>query len=232
MSHELPRRAFLPVIHVQNHAQALRNIAIAFDNGAHGVFLINHDISAERLLAIYHSMRTLFPNQWIGLNCLDLGPERMLTIVPPDVSGIWVDSVNIHLRDPDPVRSARRYHEIRKEPNHRWKGLFFGGVAFKGQPDSGDAAEEARLAAPFVDVVTTSGPATGSAPSVTKIRTMREATPPQKPLAIASGMTPKNVGKFYAFANYFLVASGISHSHTELNPTLVRAFADVFEPKD
>lgn len=221
----LPKRAFLPVIHVEHSAQALRNARVAFENGAHGIFLINHTIASPRLLAIFGQMRAMFPKAWIGLNCLDLEPAQMLTIVPPDVSGVWVDSVDIRADLEDPTRSVRRYRAIQKDTTQRWHGLFFGGVAFKYQPQFGDPVTDARLAAPFVDVITTSGSGTGSAPDVNKIRLMKEAVP-DKPLAIASGMTPENIRSFLPYADYFLVATGISDSHTELNPARVRAFAD------
>jgi hypothetical protein len=221
----LPKRACLPVIHVEYSAQALRNVHVAFENGAHGIFLINHSITSQQLLTIFCQIRRLFPRAWIGLNCLGLEPAQILTIVPPDVSGIWVDSVDIRADLADPSYNARRYRAIQKATAQRWKGLFFGGVAFKYQPQFGDPASDAKLAAPFVDVITTSGSGTGSAPDVDKIRLMKEAVP-DKPLAIASGMTPENIRLFLPYADYFLVATGISDSHTELNPARVRTFAD------
>jgi predicted TIM-barrel enzyme len=74
-----------------------------------------------------------------------------------------------------------------------------------------------------MDVITTSGMATGSAPAVEKIRSMREAIG-KHPLAIASGMTPENVSQFMPYADAFLVATGISKSSYELDPAKVAAF--------
>jgi predicted TIM-barrel enzyme len=42
------------------------------------------------------------------------------------------------------------------------------------------------------------------------------------PLAIASGITPENVGDYLDVADCFLVATGISRSFTELEPSRVR----------
>lgn len=217
---------FLPVIHVVDAVQTLRNVRIAFANGADGIFLINHECSFERLLSIYHVARTIFPKAWIGLNFLDLDPIQSLSVVPQDANALWVDSMRIDLNDQDPVRHARRCNEFRRSPASRWHGEFFGGVAFKYQPQTGDPAREARAAAPFVDTITTSGSGTGSAPSVRKIRLMKLAVP-AKPLAVASGMTPENVCDFLPYVDRFLVATGISDSHTELNPSKTRAFANV-----
>ncbi len=222
----LPTRAFLPVIHVEHSEQALRNARIALQNGAHGIFLINHAITSVQLFAIFREVRAEFPDAWIGLNCLDLRPEQILATVPLDVSGVWVDSVGIRADLEDHTQSARRYREIQKDMERQWRGLFFGGVAFKYQPQFGDPALEARLAAPYVDVITTSGSRTGSAPDVDKIRLMKEAVP-NKSLAIASGMTLENIRSFLPYADHFLVATGICDSHTELNRVLVRRFANM-----
>ena len=52
-----------------------------------------------------------------------------------------------------------------------WAGLYFGGVAFKKQREvrREDFEHAARVAAPYVDVVTTSGVATGRAADVAKV---------------------------------------------------------------
>jgi predicted TIM-barrel enzyme len=74
-----------------------------------------------------------------------------------------------------------------------------------------------------MDVVTTSGPGTGEAASVEKIRTMKNALG-DFPLAIASGLTPENVGDFRDLADCFLVASGISSSWTDFDPVRIKDF--------
>lgn len=43
------------------------------------------------------------------------------------------------------------------------------------------------------------------------------------PLAIASGITPENVGEYLPWCDCFLVATGISCSFEELDPERVRA---------
>nr|NIN71503.1 hypothetical protein [Gemmatimonadota bacterium]NIO31186.1 hypothetical protein [Gemmatimonadota bacterium] len=46
------------------------------------------------------------------------------------------------------------------------------------------------------------------------------------PLAIASGITPENVGDYLDVADCFLVATGISSSFTELDPVKVRSLIE------
>jgi predicted TIM-barrel enzyme len=102
-----------------------------------------------------------------------------------------------------------------------WQGLYFGGVAFKYQRTVKDVGRAARLAAEYMDVVTTSGPATGESADRVKIQTMKAALG-DVPLAIASGTTPENVGGYLEIADCFLVATGISKSWLEFDEERVR----------
>jgi predicted TIM-barrel enzyme len=95
-------------------------------------------------------------------------------------------------------------------------------VAFKYQRQIEDLEAACRIACRFVDVVTTSGPGTGQAASVVTIRQMKQALGGW-PLAIASGITPENVGDYLPFADCFLVATGISSSFTDLDPVKVQS---------
>jgi len=210
----LPKRhTLLPVVHAEDTAQVLRNIGIAHDSGADGVFLINHSVGPEELLRMYAAARKQYPQFWMGLNLLGLSPLHALERMPDDANGLWADNASItdHGALPKAIQFAA---ERASQP--KWKGLYFGGVAFKGQEHVEDPALAAKLALPFVDVVTTSGIGTGFAPDVDKIKRMKQAIR-KHPLAIASGITPENAQLFMPWADCFLVATGISDSHTEFN---------------
>jgi hypothetical protein len=56
----------LPVIHVTEEAQALRNAKLAYEAGPDGVFLINHDVTWTELLAIHASVAATFPDWWLS----------------------------------------------------------------------------------------------------------------------------------------------------------------------
>lgn len=213
-------KVFLAVVHVEDEAQAVRNSKIAYEEGADGVFLINHSVSFVTLLHCYQKVRERFPGLWIGLNCLDCG-MLAVELIPRDVAGLWIDDAGIRERG-ELTNRAERFAADRKRSG--WEGIYFGGVAFKYQREVADVAKVARLAIPFVDVITTSGAGTGKAPDVGKIEAMRSAIGTH-PLAIASGITPENVKEYAPYADCFLVATGISSSHTELDPARVRAFA-------
>lgn len=217
------QHAVLPVIHVESKEQALRNAQIAKESGCNGIFMINHHISFTALIRNYFAVREIFPDLWIGLNCLDLTPQELFRLVADnDTAGIWTDNAMI-----DESSSFQKQAEeiLRIRANKNWKGLYFGGIAFKYQPAVHQLNRITKAAAKYMDVVTTSGPATGQPPDVEKIRIMKEAIG-DFPLAIASGITPDNVSQYLPLADAFLVATGISKNFTELDPYLTKKLVD------
>lgn len=208
-----------PVVHAASLDQVLRNVEVALHAGCPGVFLINHAVDSAELLEFHAAVLARFPGAWVGVNCLDrvptwVGPHR-------DVQGLWTDNARVDERKDEQEVAGRIAHELRAVSG--WEGIHFGGVAFKGQrkvrPEH--LSDAARKAAPYVDVVTTSGPGTGEAADVGKIQTMKEALG-DHPLAVASGITPDNVRDYAPHADAVLVASGISRDFENLDPDLVR----------
>lgn len=210
------KNSLLTVVHAESQEQVERNIKIAFESGADGAFLVNHRIGFDLLLKIYESVRCQYPDFWIGLNFLDLTASESLNIVPDDASGLWVDDAGIYEDRNNPAQIAYMNWNVRSW-NKDWRGLYFGGVAFKYQRKVSNLALAAKCAMPYMDVITTSGDATGYAPEIEKILKIRE-TIGDFPLAIASGISASNVGDYLDLANCFLVATSISDSFTELNP--------------
>ncbi|MFA6183601.1 MAG: hypothetical protein WC682_00690 [Parcubacteria group bacterium] len=205
------KKAFFPVIHVANEGQALRNVAVAVKAKADGIFLINHTIRAIKLIEIFLIIKKEFPTLWIGINFLDLyNYQAAEQVVKIGADGLWTDNAGVS-------EVAIERPIIRDELLGKWSGLYFGGVAFKYQEEIRDVATVAKLSLDVVDVVTTSGTQTGLAPQIDKISTIREAIGDNFPMAIASGIAIENVESFLPFCDCFLVATGISFSHTELD---------------
>lgn len=223
------KNSLIVVVHANSEEQVLRNVKIADENGANGVFLISHERPYNELFDMYEAARNENPDFWIGLNALDLFPSITIEFAPNSVSGLWVDNAFFSFKGfvDDNVANAKVNWEARKA-REDWNGLYFGGVAFKYQKSVEDCGLDAKQAMPFVDVVTTSGDATGHPPSVEKITKMREAIG-DFPLAIASGMNPVNVKEYCGLVDCFLVATGISRNFTELEPVLVRKFVKAIE---
>ena len=213
----------LPVVHVESEKQAFANVEIAFEEGADGVFLINHKFNCEHLLEIYKKIREKYKNEWIGLNCLDKEPMSILSSVPLDVDGVWTDNANIDERE-----TLQLYAEIAFEASkdRNWQGLYFGGVAFKYQRGVTDLQTAVKIAKNYMDVITTSGAGTGIAAHVEKIAEMKKAAG-DFPIAIASGITAQNIKLYLPYANCFLVATGISKNFKDLDREKVRELIQI-----
>ncbi|MCB1179616.1 MAG: hypothetical protein KDK36_18705 [Leptospiraceae bacterium] len=218
----------LPVIHVETYEQCARNLKISYDSGADGVFLINHSIRYNELKEIYGKIRKEYPEFWIGINFLDLRPWQVIEVIDKDVSAIWVDNAYINERA-DVQEKAEEIKTAREKS--KCKGTYFGGVAFKYTREVKELEKAAKIAENYVDVITTSGIGTGQPAELVKIKRIKQGLT-SKPLAIASGITPDNVMNYLDFTEYFLVATGISDSFTELNPGLLGRLLEVVRGKE
>ena len=185
----------IPVIHMINENQVFTNVRICIECGIEKVFLINHAVSKFDLLNCAFRVKSEFPNLWVGVNMLGESTEHALSTESINgLDGLWCDA----------TITPERAKEVRF-----FKGMFFGGLAFKYQPQPKDlklACEEASLA---TDVATTSGVGTGKAADVEKIKKIREFLD-NHPMAIASGVSAQNVDNYKGIANYLLVASSIT----------------------
>ncbi|MCB1491170.1 MAG: hypothetical protein KDJ77_05130 [Rhodobiaceae bacterium] len=209
-----PEPVVTPVIHVVDAEQALRNLDHVQTARCPGAFLINHDFAMDAFLPILKEVRAARPAMWLGVNFL-AQPGNIAFPVLGELArdgfrldAYWADDARIDEREAVQTE-AEDIARIRTESG--WNGLYFGGVAFKKQrpvvPDR--YAEAAGKAVPFMDVVTTSGVATGHEADLTKIEVFRAALG-DAPLALASGITPENAHRYCGLVDCFLVATGIN----------------------
>ena len=209
--------AVLPVIHVCNAEQACRNTAIAIEAGAQGVFLINHDFEYEAMLPVLREVRTRFPSFWIGANFLAVTGREAFPVLGRlraegvEIDAYWADDACIDERAPDGAQAEAAAIAAAREASG-WQGLYFGGTAFKKQRpvDPRDHERAAQVAARWMDVVTTSGVATGKAANYIKTAAFRRGCA-TAPLALASGVTPDNAADYAADVDAMLVATGINY---------------------
>ena len=188
----------------------------AVREGAHGVFLINHDFALEGLLPLIREVRNRYPALWLGVNFLGVTGARAFPVLGElarsgcVVDAYWADDARID-ETSDAQREAAAIAQARRASG--WTGLYLGGTAFKKQrevrPERFETA--ARIAARFMDAVTTSGAATGRSAEVSKIRAFRNGCEDQA-LAVASGVTPDNAGAYAGLVDAILVATGINRS--------------------
>ncbi len=206
-----------PVVHINETKTAVEQAEKALGMGADGVYLIDHRNSRSVGRAIAPVFNEIMKNSassesgpYVGLNILGLVAANALGAVRRAVqhevlldfpSALWVDDV---AAGPNPLESKSIMPQLAPV-------RILGGVAFKYTETATDnpefAANEVRRLEDRTDVVTTSGSATGSPPSVEKIRAMKEAT--QKPLAIASGVDASNIADYTGIADEVLVASSL-----------------------
>ena len=204
----------LPVIHVLDSPQAKRNLATVAECGAPGAFLINHDFDVAQFLPIIEDCRKAYPDLWLGGNFLGISGEIAFPILSElkkngtGVDAYWADDARIDERV-EGQAEAESIAGIRE--TGLWDGLYFGGTAFKKQRDveSEKYRLSAGIAANYMDVVTTSGVATGQPAVLQKILDFREGVG-DSPLAIASGISPENVSDYMEHADAFLVATGVN----------------------
>ena len=206
----------LPVIHVLDAEQTHRNITAAMEGGCPGVFLINHDFEKEKLIPIIKDMRQAFPDYWLGVNFLAVTGKFAFPILGAlqtdgtRVDGYWADDARIDERKAeDDQPEAQEISAIRKDSG--WDGLYVGGTAFKKQRevDPAQYGKSARIAPRYMDVVVTSGVATGHAADVGKIETFRTECG-DTALGLASGITPDNAAQYADAVDLFMVATGIN----------------------
>ncbi|MFY0611714.1 MAG: hypothetical protein JXQ99_09345 [Hyphomicrobiaceae bacterium] len=206
--------AILPVIHALDAPQVDRNVRAAMRAGAHGVFLINHDFARDQLLPIVRHVRQEFPWLWLGVNFLGVTGKDAFPVLGDllqngcRVDAYWADDARI---DERATEQTEAIDIDAARTSSGWEGMYWGGTAFKKQRDVSPAhyPDAARLACQYMDVVTTSGVATGKAADMTKVETFRTACG-DHPLAIASGVTVENVHLYAPLLDAILVATGIN----------------------
>lgn len=232
------KHVLLPVVHCIHYAQAAAAIYCAIRNGADGVFLINQ--GGMRAQEVVMMAADFIGETFVGVNLLEFGRAAVYKLPKQSKVSVWTDNAgfepNAETKQLDAFRDRLKLDRSPRDMG--WEGLYFGGVAFKYQREVplGQCGGEAILAARLgVDVVTTSGPATGHPPSAEKVQAMRAslvAACGDHALAIASGITPENVEPFLPYVNAFLVATGIETSFGEFDPGRVKALADTIHGFD
>lgn len=214
------KKCFTPVIHVKSLEQTIPNVEICMEADVYGVWLINHRISCNKLLGIVSEIRSRYPKLWIGINVLDKHPLSAIHAFKGlDLQGYWADNPEVYEISPEQGSAQAIHDAVRNSLPHAG---YFGGVAFKYQVQPLDLVGMTKLACKYMDVVTTSGDATGVAPDVSKIKTMAESMTHPNSFAVASGITIDNVKFFTPYVNWYLVATSISKDFENLDANLVK----------
>lgn len=183
----------IPVIHMLNYNQVLTNVKVCIKSGVKKLFLINHHVDIDELLDCALSIKALYPDLWVGVNLLG---EKATEAIKRDIEldGMWCDETIT-------LEYSKEYRKFR--------GMLFGGLAFKYQPQPSDLKEACEQAKLSTDVATTSGIGTGKAADIKKIITIHDYLD-YHPMAIASGVSSTNIMAYNGLVDYLLVASSIT----------------------
>lgn len=213
------------VVDVRSTEQTDEWAGTALDAGADGVFLISHARDEAALVDALLALRAARPEASLGAMLIGRTPAEALAVLAAAgaaaaADALWTDSAGSDPGDAE-VRGAA-FAERREAAG--WRGLHFGGVAFKHQPDvdPADLAALTAAAARHVDVVTTSGRGTGQAVDAAKLATMRAALGAH-PLALASGVTPENAHQVRDHVQHVLVSTGTAAPDGSPDPVRVRS---------
>ena len=210
---------FIPVIHHAGKAATVESIRIAQDAGADGVCLIDQGIPWSDLIQSLPYLRRAFPNMPIGLNLLAAPP----CIGAPGQRRA-VGHADFHWTD-----HRDSFADPLEEP-------WLGGVAFKTEGPVHPDAYPGHISTALSEgatVCVTSGPGTGLAAPLEKVRALRALldvgaarTGVEPFLGLASGVTVENVEQYLGSVDLFLVASGIERVFGRLDPELTDALAE------
>lgn len=212
----------LPVIHHVSTEVSVAQADLAMRCGADGVFLISHDGRNMDLFKPAHIIRSRYPMAKLGINLLGVSAVAALDeVASANLNMLWTDNPDVSSLGPGKVAKAIAFFLSLHSGFE-----FFGSVAFKYQAVEPDPAGAAVEAMKLGMIATTSGPATGNAPTVEKLAAMRAAIGPTARVAVASGMTVENVGSFLPYVTDFLVATGVSSDIHHFDETLLRQFVE------
>ena len=222
-----PACRVIPVIHHIEPSLSLEQAKLAFELGADGVFLISHQDDDASLIPLAKQIRQERPTAWLGINFLSMGlPGAFRLVIDSDVriDGVWSDRPGVSSEGYETEALHLATYRALLDDAGRPVPSIFASVAFKYQAFENDPGLAAAKALELGFIPTTSGSATGSAPSLSKIEVIRQAIGPEAPLACASGMTLDNIEAFAPLLSHVLVATGVSRDEHHFDAQRLEAF--------
>lgn len=202
----------IPVIHTVNLEQVQYNVNLCQANGINDVFIISHKVRDWKK-AVYDFqtyldwIKTTYPDMKVGANFLQL--DTLPAIIESNrmkFDYLWADKSYLQSKTTLPI--AEEIFKTRITP-------YFGCIAFKYQKPEDNLEWSCIKAKELMDVVVTSGDGTSYAPDIEKIKTIKSFIG-DKPLAIASGITPENKSMYEEYVDCFMVASSITDNYENI----------------
>ena len=198
------------VIHSRERSEAHSNAELAIKCGMDGVFFISHgDLMPEAIIHIAEAFKKEYPDAMVGVNLLGENLQQALSAVNEStLDMVWTDESPSE-NDIRVIKGFRDFGFWKK------KTKWYGGVAFKYQPQPDDLTVAAKEAIGVIDVLTTSGVGTGRAPDIEKLKTLAEGFGQR--VAVASGASADNIEAMLPYVGDFLIATSIGKDFYNLD---------------
>ena len=212
----------LPVLSCYTIEQFQMNIKILQERHAkgqiQGVWITSANSDISTLQSVLRWSKMTYPELWIGVNLIGETFVRAFQFLETDrPDGIWMDKSYIteNKIQTVPVLIQDQFARL------KWNGLYFGGVLFKYQEHKGDPINLCLNAIPWVDVLCTSGAATGTPITDEKLNIIVNATAGNIPIAITSGISAKNVNQLFGKANIYMFRESVVYPDENLNTEML-----------
>lgn len=212
-------RTFYAVIHAHDVTHGYEQAARALESGADGIALIDQLCTPDDVSALAVRLKPLIADRGRLLVNILNDDQQALDIASERDCGVWADALTGTLQGCLDQGLAAEMTVLC-------------GFGFKYQRETdletgyllGLARQYQKMSERFVYM--TSGRATGLAPTSVWLRRLRALIGDDAPLAVASGMTPENIGLYLGQASCFLVGTSIEDDEHRIVPWKVRAIAD------
>jgi len=220
-------KQFLVALHVESRRQTFRELQkILIEGGAHGALLVNNGskVRAKELLEFTFETQDKFPDHIIGINALDLSTKDVLELVTlGQIERRQIRKLSSQLRDlivwsdDGGIRELNDKAYLDPELEYYLRGnssvqqfciKYYGGVAFKYQPQPKNLKSVSELADRRFSVVVTSGAGTGQAADIEKIKAIKSFIGTSS-LALASGTTKENLYQYWPYVDVYIVGTSL-----------------------
>ena len=212
-------KKFYPAVHCFDFNQTQYNLLLALKHKADGVFMINHNQMSELTFdLIVDTISAAYKDQIkIGANFLNLSNiEALEKAVDFGLDMLWVDNAGCDdCESLEAMENAFDFFHRTSELDGDMKVQIFGGVHFKYQPKPKSSIEKSVFEVwKLMMTPTLSGSATGQKADVDFVKRAydslcKNSFSGRSELAIASGVSIKNVYEYIPYIDRFLVASSI-----------------------
>jgi hypothetical protein len=204
--------------------RTLKQVKIAFNNGADGVFLTIGEggLSPELILKCYNYIRIFYPTNFIGINFM-CDPIKSASTVPLDANALWIDKGLGQVNYIDEITKVKNILTERQ-----WKGLYFGGFCLKGNnqilfENHSYFSSLHWNPEKYFDVCVTSGFSTGVSIDNKSLEIVKNKSNGVS-LALASGININNISNFINSVDYFVVGTGVEKD--SIDPVIINFYKE------